>query len=289
MWGIDVSKHNGKIDWPAVKASGCQFVIIRAGFGWYETQIDEQFHSNASGCISSGIPFGGYWFSYAHDAGAAEKEAALCYKTITPYLDKMSLPVFLDFEYDSDNYVYNMTGKQLTRSQRTEIFKAFCNYFVTKGIKCGYYTNKDYYQNKISPNELPHPVWLAQYDNYPPMVDCSIVQRSSTNRVAGVSGYVDYNEGVSLMLPNAFISDTTNDEKNPVKIKKGEHYTIKITGEDVSLVCGVSDPPSPQFALVRCRRENDSTFWHVVAVGEPGNQAGIYVDGGSRVCVCEVV
>ncbi len=31
--GIDVSEHQGRIDWDAVKASGIDFAILRVGFG----------------------------------------------------------------------------------------------------------------------------------------------------------------------------------------------------------------------------------------------------------------
>ena len=289
MWGIDVSKHNGGIDWKKVKESGCGFAIIRAGYGMFEAQIDEQFLNNVNGCMENNIPFGVYWFSYASSAADALKEAQVCEKIVSPYLTNISLPIFYDFEYDSDDYAYNKNGQKLTSASRTNIIYTFCNYFKEKGIKIGYYTNKDYYTTKILPKKLPFTLWLAQYNENAPEYNAALVQRKSTSKIPGIYGAVDYNENISLDIEKTFISDTTNDEKNPVKIEKYSHYTIKITGEDVELICGISSPPSPQFAVIRCRREGYSTFWHVVAIGDKGNQAGIYVNGGPRVCVCEVV
>ena len=61
--GIDVSKHNGTIDWNKVKASGIKFAMIRAGYG--SSHIDEQFKRNVTECNRLEIPCGCYWFSYA--------------------------------------------------------------------------------------------------------------------------------------------------------------------------------------------------------------------------------
>lgn len=77
--GIDVSKHQGVIDWEKVKASGqVDFAILRAGFGKEPNQIDVQFERNYSECRRLGIPCGAYWYSYAKTAAEAEQEAAVC-------------------------------------------------------------------------------------------------------------------------------------------------------------------------------------------------------------------
>ena len=54
--GIDVSYHQGVIDWKKVKESGIGYAIIRAGYG--RTDVDKQFHKNVKGCIENDIPFG---------------------------------------------------------------------------------------------------------------------------------------------------------------------------------------------------------------------------------------
>ena len=61
MNGIDVSKHQGIIDWGKVKA--IDFAIIRAGHGKYASQKDPQFEANYKGCKAHGIPCGLYWCS----------------------------------------------------------------------------------------------------------------------------------------------------------------------------------------------------------------------------------
>lgn len=287
--GIDVSSHNKGIAWKKVKASGIKFAILRAGYGKFSNQTDATFYYNADECIANDIPFGVYWFSYALDENDARAEAETCYNVIKKYIDKIALPVFYDFEYDSETYAEKQ-GVYFNNASRTAIINAFCKFFKDKNIPCGYYSNTDYLKNKLYPKKLNFPLWLAQYNNLAAAYECVLVQRSSSGKVSGIVGNVDMNENISLNVSReTYVSDTTNDEKKPVKIEKGKHYTVKITGEDIPLVCGVSIPDSPQFAVIKCRREGNSSYWHIVAIGEKGNSAGIYRDGGERIFVCEVV
>ena len=62
--GIDVSKHQGVIDWQKVKEAGIEFAMIRAGYG--AGNVDAQADRNFSECNRLGVPCGVYWFSYAY-------------------------------------------------------------------------------------------------------------------------------------------------------------------------------------------------------------------------------
>ena len=74
--GIDVSEHNGNIDWAKVKASGVNFAIIRCGYGSdYTYQDDKKWLQNVKGCKAAGIPFGVYLYSYAKNTTMAASEA----------------------------------------------------------------------------------------------------------------------------------------------------------------------------------------------------------------------
>ena len=81
--GIDVSQHQGSIDWRKVKASGIQFAMLRAGYG--ASTVDGEFERNARGCMETGIPFGVYWFSYAYTPEMARREAEKCISVIREY------------------------------------------------------------------------------------------------------------------------------------------------------------------------------------------------------------
>ncbi len=83
MKGIDISEHNGVIDWEKVKASGIQFAMLRAGYG--KGNADKQFARNAAECTRVDMPFGVYWFSYAVNDAEAVGEAMHCIQAVEPY------------------------------------------------------------------------------------------------------------------------------------------------------------------------------------------------------------
>lgn len=81
--GIDVSKHQGTINWDAVAADpSVQFAILRAGYGRYESQKDPTFERNYAECKRLGIPVGAYWYSYATTPADAATEGRLFAKVL---------------------------------------------------------------------------------------------------------------------------------------------------------------------------------------------------------------
>ena len=104
MKGIDVSSHNGSIDWNKVKDAGIGFAILRAGYGKHASQQDSRFTANAAGTLGAGIACGAYWFSYALTPDEAREEAQLCARVLEPYKGKFLYPVYFDYEYDSERY-----------------------------------------------------------------------------------------------------------------------------------------------------------------------------------------
>ena len=301
MKGIDVSAHQGLIDWAKVPESGIEFAIVRAGYGKYSSQVDPMFQQNAFGALSAGLHIGAYWFSYALTPDDAREEAKLCAETIAQYKKQMDFPIYFDYEYDSEIYAKN-NGVTPTQALRESLAKAFCDEIQSRGWRAGVYTNNDYLRNRWRFEVLDEwEIWLADYTGAPD-VECGMQQTSSTGKVNGISGnvdmdtsFVDYpslikNDGWNGWTVAAnWISDTTNGTDNPVVIAPDAHYTVKITGQDIDLVCGESGGKPAAFRLVRCRREGDSTLWHVVPVGEPGQEAGIYpAKGGARIFVARI-
>ena len=108
--GIDISEHQGVIDWQNVNA---EFAIIRAGYGREISQKDKQFEANYNGCKSRNIPCGAYWYSYAVTPDEARKEAAVCLEVLKG--KQFEYPIYFDIEEDRQLRL----GKQLVqRSQR---------------------------------------------------------------------------------------------------------------------------------------------------------------------------
>lgn len=303
MKGIDVSSHQSLIDWAKVKAAGIEFAIIRAGYGRYENQVDSRFEQNAFGALSAGLHVGVYWFSYATTPEEARQEAQVCAGVIEPYKGKFDFPVYFDYEYDSERYSKEQ-GVTPTRELREALAQAFCEEIEAQGWRAGVYTNNDYLKSRWRLEVLKHwEIWLADYTGGPD-VSCGMQQTSSTGTVDGISGNVDMDtafvdypalirndswNGFTAAAAENWISDTTNGTDNPVMIAPDAHYTVKITGRDIGLVCGESGGKPAAFRLVRCRREGNSTFWHVIPVGEPGQEAGIYpAEGGDRIFVARI-
>ena len=76
--GVDVSAHQGEIDWERVADAGIDFAMIRAGYrGYTEGGIfqDEYFVQNMEGAIAAGLEVGVYFFSQAVDEEEAVEEA----------------------------------------------------------------------------------------------------------------------------------------------------------------------------------------------------------------------
>lgn len=303
MKGIDVSSHQGLIDWAKVKAAGIEFAIVRAGYGQYKTQVDAKAHQNIFGALGAGLHVGAYWFSYATTPKEAKAEADLCADTIEKYKGQLDFPVYFDYEYDSEIYS-KQKGVTPTQALRESLAKAFCEEIEARGWRAGVYTNNDYLKNRWRLDMLKQwEIWLADYTGGPD-VACGMQQTSSTGSVNGISGNVDMNiafvdypslirnegwNGFTTAAAENWISDTTNGPENPVIIAPDALYTVKITGQDIGLVCGESGGKPAAFKLVRCRRDGNATLWHVIPVGDPGQEAGIYpAGGGDRIFVAKI-
>lgn len=189
--GIDVSEHNGVLDWAAIKKAGIKFAIIRDGYG--TSHVDNQFHANMAGAIAQGILIGVYHFSYALDAAGAKNEAAFCLKLLEPYKDKIVLPVFFDFEYDTVDYAAKC-GVTLGKSAFNAHTVAFCEAVKSAGYAPGVYYNKDYYNRMVDPKSVGgYSQWYAQYASAPSVTSYDLWQYSSSYTIPGCSGRFDVN------------------------------------------------------------------------------------------------
>ena len=186
--GIDVSEHQGAINWSQVKASGAQFAMIRGGYG--RNNVDKYFHANAKGATAAGIPIGMYWFSYAYTVDMARNEAKYAVALAKQY--KITWPIAFDLEYDTVSYAAK-NGVTITKSMATQMAKAFCEEIKASGYTPMNYTNPDYLNRYFDRSQLPYDIWLAQYASQPSISDMSIWQYSSSGSVPGISGRCDMN------------------------------------------------------------------------------------------------
>lgn len=181
--GIDVSVHNGTIDWQKVKASGIDFAIIRAGYGKLISQKDARFERNYAGATAQGIPVGAYWYSYAVTPAEAEQEAHVFLEAIKD--KKFDFPVYIDIE-EGNTF---RTGKNNVNA----IIKAFCDVMEKAGYWVGIYSSRAAVQAFISTeNQQKYALWVAEWGakcNYNGTY--GIWQNSDTGRISGINGNVD--------------------------------------------------------------------------------------------------
>lgn len=182
--GIDVSRHNGTIDWNKVKASGkCEFAILRAGYGKSISQKDGEFERNYAGAKAQGIPVGAYWYSYAITPAEAEAEARVFLQAIAG--KQFEMPVYFDIEEKS---TLNTGSKNVSA-----IVKAFCNTMEKAGYWCGVYTSRSYAQTCFdSTVKNRYSLWLAEWGsklNY--NGEYGMWQSSDKGRIDGIGSYVD--------------------------------------------------------------------------------------------------
>lgn len=217
--GIDVSKHNGYINWEKVKNSGVKFVIIRAGFG--SSTVDERFEEYIKGAIEQNIDVGVYWFSYAISEEKARLEALKCMDVIKPYKDKIIYPVFYDFEYDSVKYA-KQQGITINKTKATAFAYAFLKEIQKGGYIPGLYTNIDFANNYYFKSvQREYDLWIAQYNSRNTYSEPHVMwQYSNSGRISGISGDVDLNYSYKKYKKQKNNDSTTDTNKDTSEDKE---------------------------------------------------------------------
>lgn len=206
LTGIDVSRHQGTIDWTKVKNDGIDFAFIKIAGRGYETgklYYDTQYRANLSGAAAAGIKTGAYFFSQATTVQEAREEASMIIDALKGY--KLTYPVVFDWE-TAEGY---RTYSGISKSTMTEMAKTFCSMVEAAGYQAMIYANTfDFERYNASTLTSSYGAWLARYPaNYNgnnrrfqvgdglPSLDYpyQIWQYSSTGRVNGISENVDMN------------------------------------------------------------------------------------------------
>ena len=193
---IDVSKHQGTIDWAKV-AKEVDGVIIRCAYRGYgsagDLKTDEKWEVNIQGAINAGIKrIGVYMYSQAVNAAEGKEEAEKVLSLIKPYGDKINYPVYWDTEKTSE--YPNGRADCISKANRTAAGKAFCEAIKTAGYVPGVYASLTYFDEGLNKTELDdYTWWVAAYRSTRPTAAVDAWQYSSTGRVNGISGDVDKN------------------------------------------------------------------------------------------------
>lgn len=190
MVGIDVSVHQGVIDWSAVADSGVEFAVLRVGYRGStvgELYADETFYENLRGAQDAGLKVGAYFFSQARNAEEAREEAEYACALLDG--ERLDLPLYYDWE------VVNGESRVTSPAEvdMTACAVAFCEAVEAAGYRAGVYFNQTYGYDHLDLGALAHyRLWLAEYNETPTFsyrFDC--LQYSDSGTVAGIVGKVD--------------------------------------------------------------------------------------------------
>lgn len=201
VFGIDVSKYQGEIDWELVRESGVKFAMLRVasrGYGSGQLLLDDNFVKYAEGANKNGIKVGVYVYSQAINELEAIEEANFAVAAVSNY--HITYPIACDIEE-----VTNDTARtdKLTTGERTKIVKAFCDTVKTYGYKPVVYAERDMLISKLDMEVLKdYDIWLADSNG---TVDSTAAGApnadSSTNRSTGST---NSNRNTSSSMTNTF-------------------------------------------------------------------------------------
>ena len=252
--GIDVSEHNGDINWAAVKAAGTDYAFIRVGYTGYGesgTKVyDKNYKQNIEGALAAGIKVGVYWYSQAINRTEAAAEAEKIISAIGNY--NITMPVVFDYEFGGTGNSGRLYARRnsLGKATMTAIANKFCERVEQAGYTACVYASENFFKDYLIPATLAakYEIWLANYaskTNY--SGEYNYWQYSSKGKVNGISGYVDANFRYTPVYEandiNSFnISDITpvtysqgavtpliTVEKNGVTLTKDIDYTLTYT------------------------------------------------------------
>ena len=186
--GIDISHHQGKINWQELKDHGMidkfpvRFVMIKATEG--ATRVDPNFEDNFYQAREYGFTRGAYHFYSVHSS--AKPQATFFIRKVK--LENGDLPPVLDVEHKPKN----QTDEEFKQSV-LEWLDIVEQHYGVKPIIYTYYKFKTRYLN--DPIFDDYPYWIAHYyvDSVEYQGKWKFWQHTDVGRLPGIKGNVDFN------------------------------------------------------------------------------------------------
>jgi GH25 family lysozyme M1 (1,4-beta-N-acetylmuramidase) len=201
-FGVDVSKYQEDVDWKAVADAGADFAFVRVAYrGYSEGKIvlDDYADANLKGAADAGLSVGSYIFTQAITTDEAVEEA----DTVIDKLQNLGInDGIIVFDTECYDDVEEARGNAISREERTEIAKAFCEEVTEAGYTPVIYANTRWFLLGIDMDELSdYDFWYAYYGDEPILpYKFALWQYSSSGTVAGIDNEVDMN----IMFENIF-------------------------------------------------------------------------------------
>ena len=192
--GVDVSEHQGYIDWQTLKDNGFSFAFIRLGYRGYGQEgricLDKEFHRNIQNAQAAGFDVGVYFFAQAINEEEAREEADFVLQNLQGYT--LQLPVVYDPEsiLDDEARTDNVSGEQFTKN--TEVF---CSAVAEAGYDPMIYANMLWEAFELDLEKLSeYPLWYADYEPAPQTpYHFRFWQYTNVGQVPGITGNADLN------------------------------------------------------------------------------------------------
>ncbi|MCM1047478.1 MAG: glycoside hydrolase family 25 protein [Clostridiales bacterium] len=193
--GVDVSKHDGDINFERLKSDGIDYVMIRLGARGYSTgqiSLDEKFVENMDAAVKAGLNIGVYFYSQAINQEEAIQEAYFVIQNIEPYRANINFPVAFYMEN-----ILNDKARidELSRSDKTLITCTYLEAIKAAGYIPMVYGNKEWLIKNVDLTRLQdYDIWLSQDEktpDYPYLY--TMWQYTTTGTVNGISGDASLN------------------------------------------------------------------------------------------------
>ena len=193
--GVDISKHNGTVNFRSMKAAGIDFVMIRVGargYGTGQLSLDDNFVENIEDAIDAGLDIGVYFYSQAVTLEEATQEANFVVQNLAPYKEHINYPVAFDME-SVPNDKARIDG--LSREDKTSISAAFLSGMQAAGYIPMLYGNKEWLIKNIDLAQLQnYDVWLSEDEDIPDYpYQYTMWQYTTTGVLNGITGDANLN------------------------------------------------------------------------------------------------
>lgn len=193
--GVDISKHNGSINFRSLKASGVDYVMIRLGARGYSTgqlSLDDNFAENMEEAVEAGLDIGIYFYSQAINQEEAVQEVNFVVQNLEPYRAHITYPVAFDMENVSND---KARIDQLSRDDKTTITSSFLSGIQAAGYAPMIYGNKEWLIKNIDLAKLQdYDIWLSQDEDIPDYpYQYTMWQYTTTGVVNGIKGDANLN------------------------------------------------------------------------------------------------
>lgn len=196
VFGIDVSHHNGKIDWRKVAESDKKFCILKCQYEAKSHRIDETFEYNYAESGKYGLARGVYVFIASDSIADPVLDAQALLKKLNGRT--LEYGIWLDLE--------SAALRKIGGPAITKLCYIYANIFRAAGYYVGIYCNYDWYYNVLERRTLVNDFdfWIARYPKndvgaYNPhssltSKNYSVAwQYSSKGKVPGISTNCDLN------------------------------------------------------------------------------------------------